>query len=646
MATTQHNLARHVRNCVIVSVVVALVTALAVHWVTTLRVSAEWLSDVQIAMSPPPAEQHPDIVVLAVTEDTLATLPFRAPISRQFVADLLVTLEQKGVRAVGVDILFDQPSNPAEDEVLKHTLENYSKPIVVAVGNEQSDLTPRQRAFQAEYLAATVTGMANLVKHDGTVRYTTLAQPAALGGQPGFAAALAREIGVTLPAKAEHLVVRDMLTDKPFFRVFPAEHAALLPRAWFEDKIVLVGAILPQQDRHRTMLSALGGNRRQMSGVMVHAHMLAQFMDGTGVPNLPIALEWLLLAALAALGFLIVTRSGALYKKVIIAVLLLVAMWVGAITVQRLGGPVLPLFAANMSFTLSLAVSWAYSSREQRAAKRFLRDAFTHFLSPNIINDLVEHPEHMRLGGERRVMSFVFSDIANFTTLSESLQPETLISLLQSYQDGLVEIALGYGATIDRFVGDATLIFFGAPVPQADHAERAVHCARDWDHFCQSFREEQRAKDIELGVTRIGVHTGPAIVGNIGGQRRFAYTAYGDAVNIAARLETVNKQFGTRVCMSSEIAERCPDVQVRPIGNVVLKGKTEPLQVVTISEDLSELAQTEYVNAINALLQHRSGAREQIDALARKHPDDALLAFHQARLMRGGSATEIRLEEK
>ena len=98
--------------------------------------------------------------------------------------------------------------------------------------------------------------------------------------------------------------------------------------------------------------------------------------------------------------------------------------------------------------------------------------------------------------------------------------------------------------------------------------------------------------------------------------------------------------------MSSEIAELCPDVQVRPIGNVVLKGKTEPLQVVTISEDLSELAQTEYVNAINALLQHRSGAREQIDALARKHPDDALLAFHQARLMRGGSATEIRLEEK
>jgi len=646
MATTQHNLARHIRNCVIVSVMVASVTALAVRWVTTLRVSAEWLSDVQIVMLPPPAEQHPDIVVLAVTEDTLATLPFRAPISRQFLADLLVTLEQKGARAVGVDILFDQPTNPGEDAALKHTMENYSKPIVVAVGNAQSDLTPRQRAFQAEYLAATVTGLANLVKHDGTVRFTTITQSAAGGSQLGFAAALAGEIGVTLPTEPEHLVVRDTLTDKPFFRVFPAEHAGLLPRAWFEDKIVLIGGILPQQDRHRTPLSALGGDRRQMPGVMVHAHMLAQFMDGTGIPNLPAALQLLLLVALAALGFLIVTRHGALYTKIVIAVLLLVALWIGAITAQRLGGPVLPLFAANMSFLMSLAVSWAYSSREERAARRFLRDAFMHYLSPNVIDDLVDHPEHMHLGGERRVMSFVFADIANFTALSESLRPEALVSLLQSYQDGMVEIALGYGATIERFVGDATMIFFGAPAPQADHAERAVHCARDWDRFSQSFREQQRAKGVELGITRIGVHTGPAVVGNIGGQRRFAYTAHGDTVNVAARLETANKQFGTRVCMSKAVADHCPDVQVRPIGNVLLKGKTQPVQVVTISEDLSEHEQVEYVDAFNALLQHRSGAREQIDVLARKHPEDALLEFHQAHLMRGGSAAEIRLEEK
>ena len=107
-------------------------------------------------MSPPPSEQHPDIVVLAVTEDTLATLPFRALISRRFLTTVLTTIEQKGVRAVGLDILFDQPTDLAEDAALRLTLENYSKPIVAAIGNEQSNLTPRQLAFQAEYLASTV----------------------------------------------------------------------------------------------------------------------------------------------------------------------------------------------------------------------------------------------------------------------------------------------------------------------------------------------------------------------------------------------------------------------------------------------------------------------------------------------------------
>ncbi len=646
MVTTNNKLARQVRNCLIVAVVVALMTAFAVRWLAALRVSAEWLSDVQVALLPLPADQHQNIVILSLTEDTLATMPFRAPVNRTFLTTLLNDIEKKGVRAVGIDILFDQPTVPVEDAVLKHTLENYSRPIVVAAGNAQSNLTPRQQDFQRQFLSQVTTGLANLVKHDGTVRYTTIAQPADDDGQLGFAATLARELGVALPAEPERLVVHNTIADKPYFRIFPAERAGVLPRTWLDDKIVLIGGILPHQDKHRTSMSALGGSHRLMAGVEVHAHMLAQFIDNTGVPTLPIAGEWLLLVACAVLGFLLVDRFNSLYGKISIAVVLLALLWAAAIVVQRLGGPLLPLFAGTMSFLMSIAISWAYSSRDERAAKRFLREAFTHYLSPNVIDDIVAHPEHMGLGGERRELSFVFSDIADFTSLSESLRPEALVALLQSYQDGMVEIALGYDATIERFVGDSTVVLFGAPVPQADHAKRAVRCARDWDRFCQSFREEQRSQGITLGVTRIGVHTGPAIVGNIGGKRRFAYTAHGDTVNTAARLESANKYFGTRVCMSKEVAESCPDIRVRPIGNVVLKGKTDPVQVVTLSEDLSEFEQTEYIEAFNALLQQRSGARRQLDALARKHPDDALLRFHRTHLMRGGSAAEIRLEEK
>lgn len=646
MAAIQQSIWRHMRNCIIMSLLVALVTALAVWQIVPLRVGAELLSDVQMAMLPRQEEQHPDIVVVAVTEKTYEILQYRSPINRQFLANILLNIEQKGVRAVGLDILHDQPTVPDEDAALRRVLENYSRPIVVAVGNAESKLTARQLEFQAQYLAETATGLINLVKEDGKVRYTSIWQSGVNGERLSFAAALAQEIGVTLPAGSEHFVVRETNSDKQFFRVYPAERVTLLPSAWFEDKIVLIGAILPHQDGHQTPLSVMGGEDRLLSGVMVHAHMLAQFIDGIRLPILSKETEWILLAVFAALGFMIVTRQGGLAGQIMLAVLVLAALWVGAFAVQVYGGPLLPLFSTTMSFGLSLFISWMYSSREERVARRFLRNVFTHYLSPNVIEDLVENPAHLELGGERCDMSFVFADLANYTALSESVEPETLVELVQSYQDGLVEIALGYEATIERFVGDATMIFFGAPVPQPDHAERALHCARDWDRFSQKFREKQRAKGIELGVTRIGVHSGPAVVGNIGGKRRFAYTAHGDTVNVAARLETANKQFGTRVCVSKDTSDRCPDVQVRPVGNVVLKGRSEPVEVLTISEDLSPHAQSEYVEAFNALVQNRTDAREQIDALARKYPDDRLLAFHQARLMQGGSGTEVRLENK
>ena len=645
MATTRHNPARYVRDGIIMSLAVALVTALAVRWVTMLRVSAEWLTDVQVALSPR-AEQHSDIIILAITEDTLATLPFREPINRGFIADVLEILEQKGVRAVGLDILFDQPTNPDDDSRLRRTLENYSVPIIVATGYEESGLTPAQQSFQTEFLDGVATGLANLVKRDGTVRFTTTGLPGPTGERPTFAAALAHEVGVTPPDMAEHFVVRRTMTDTPFIRVFPAERTAILPAPWFEDKIVLIGGVLPNKDQHQTPLSALRGDYRKMPGVEVHAQMLAQFIDDSGIPVLPVGLEWLLLVALATISFLICVRIARLSAAIGLAVLMLLVLWTGAIAVLYIGGPVLPLFSATMSLLLSLGASWAYASREERAAKRFLRDAFAHYLSPNIIEDLAKHPDHLQLGGEQRNISFVFADIADFTSLSESLSPETLVLVLQSYQDGLVEIALSHGATIERFVGDATMIMFSAPVLQPDHAQRAVRCVRDWDLFCQSFRKKQQAQGVDLGITRIGAHTGPAVVGNIGGHRRFAYTAHGDAVNVAARLESANKQFGTRVCMSKALADRCPDIRVRPIGNVRLKGKSQVVPVVTLAEDMALDAYNEYSDAFSAMMQNRSDAREQIDALAHKYPEDSLIAFHKKRLAEGGTGIEVMLEYK
>lgn len=645
MSTARNEIKRHGRNGAVIALLVALASWLSIEYVTVLRMSAEWLGDIQVAVAEPAAPQHPDIVVLAITEDTYATLPFRAPINRGFLADVLTSLQAKNVRAVGVDVVFDQPTNPDEDARLKAMIENYDRPLVIGIGNAEADLTPRQLAFQAKYLAQADVGLVNLPKRDGTVRETFIRRENVDDEQIAFSAALARAVGALLPENTERLVFRSTKSAQPYIRRFPIENSSLLPVTWLEDRIVLIGAILPHQDRHRTAASALGGDLSEAPGVLIHAYMLAQYLDGTSVRTLSWPWHMLLLVAVAGAGFSIVNASGAIGWKVAGAIACLATYWTMAVFVQHAGGPMLPLLSATLCLTLTIGVSWAYTTREERAAKRFLREAFTHYMSANVIEDLIKNPEHLHLSGDKRKMSFVFADIESFTRLSESIDPQLLVELLRDYQDGLVEIALNFGATIERFVGDATMIFFGAPVPQPDHAKRAVRCALKWDEFCLEYRRKMALRGVKMGITRIGVHTGQAVVGNIGGRRRFAYTAHGDTVNIAARLETANKEFGTRVCMSREVADCCPDLRVRPVGNILLKGKKEPIDVVTPATEMTEKAHSEYLCAFQAMRDETVGARDQIAALAREYPDDRLIAFHNTRIQAGGRGSLVHMEQ-
>ena len=161
---------------------------------------------------------------------------------------------------------------------------------------------------------------------------------------------------------------------------------------------------------------------------------------------------------------------------------------------------------------------------------------------------------------------------------------------MNEYFDGTCEIILDHGGTIEKFVGDALHVMFNAPLDQPDHQQRAVACALALDAFCQAFVVHQRSRKINFGVTRIGVNTGVTVVGNFGGANRFDYSATGDAINTAARLESVNKQIGTRVCVSGTTIEHCHGVPCRPVGELVLKGKSESVaafEPMSSSEDFS-----------------------------------------------------------
>ena len=285
-------------------------------------------------------------------------------------------------------------------------------------------------------------------------------------------------------------------------------------------------------------------------------------------------------------------------------------------------------------------------ARQRQAAAERAYASLSRYFSPNIAQRLANDTESVDLGGQRREIASLFSDIAGFTALVETLEPTVLAPLLNEYLTGMTDIVFTQDGTVAKIVGDALHVLFGAPREQPDHAARAVACALSLDEFAEAFRERCNKRGIPLGITRIGVHAGTAIVGNFGGGRFFDYTAYGDTVNVAARLETANKQLGTRICVSAALAEAVEDFRGRPIGDLVLRGKAEvmrafePLQ----EQQYKDGAAKSYLEAFSLLEKNDPGAIAAFAAHVGKYRDDQLAAFHLRRLLNGATGTRITMD--
>ena len=207
-------------------------------------------------------------------------------------------------------------------------------------------------------------------------------------------------------------------------------------------------------------------------------------------------------------------------------------------------------------------------ARRRQAEAERAHASLSRYFSPNLAETLASDAAAMDLGGQRREIATLFSDIAGFTALVETIEPDVLGPLLNDYLTGMTDLVFAHDGTVAKIVGDALHVLFGAPGEQPDHAARAVNCVLALDEYAEEFRERWRKNDVALGVTRIGVHAGPAIVGNFGGGRFFDYTAYCDTVNVAARLEAANKQLGTRICVSATLAAKVQGFEGRPVGDL------------------------------------------------------------------------------
>src|SRR5450755_1705107 len=285
-------------------------------------------------------------------------------------------------------------------------------------------------------------------------------------------------------------------------------------------------------------------------------------------------------------------------------------------------------------------------ARRRQAEAERAHASLSRYFSPNLAERLASDADAIDLSGQRREIATLFTDIASFTALVETLEPDVLGPLLNDYLTGMTDLVFAHDGTVAKIVGDALHVLFGAPGEQPDHASRAVACALALDEYAQAFRGRWQKKRITLGVTRIGVHAGPAIVGNFGGGRFFDYTAYGDTINIAARLEAANKQLGTRICVSEILAAKAQDFRGRPVGDLMLRGRTEVLRAFEplSAEQYEDSATQIYLDAWAKLEAGDPGAIAAFAAHVGKYADDQLASFHLKRLLNGATGTQIAMD--
>jgi adenylate cyclase len=434
-------------------------------------------------------------------------------------------------------------------------------------------------------------------------------------------------------------------------RLLPAKSVldGTAPADRLQGNIVLVGSSAAGLMDLRT--NPLG---QSMPGVLAHALALEQIVSGYSLqrPAWASALEALLLSLGSLVMGLVALAANARRAALVLAAALAstgAGAWIAFTTGQLLIDAVNPALAMVLVFGVASGYHLWVSERQQR----WLRTAFSRYVSPNRVAHLLEHPEQLHLGGQRQVCSFVFTDLVGFTPMMESRDPAQVVTLLNDYLEAMLVIVFKFEGTLDRFVGDAMVVLFSAPVEQEDHRQRAMNCALEMDAFATAYAIHMQATGLAWGLTRIGVHSGEVIVGNFGGKTLFDYRALGDPINTAARLETVNKHLGTRVCVSQAILDGCVGADVRVVGRLLLKGKSQALQVFTPTATLDAAACAapgDYAKALE-LLQTGEGhdaqaALAQFEALAQLHPYDPLVALHLKRMRHGASDDLIVMSDK
>ncbi|MGH6980581.1 MAG: CHASE2 domain-containing protein, partial [Stellaceae bacterium] len=554
------------------------------------------VQDIRIATMLPPEPQDPNVVIVAVTEDTLKQFPYRSPVDRGFLAKLLTSLDAKKPRAIGLDVLFDQPTEPDKDRTLKETMATLKTPLYVSYSDNKQIVDPAQLKYLDDFLPPKIRARAEFSVDpvDGTVRWIFPGIKGIDGRYiPGLARALAARAGVETAPVTEEIVWHgrpDSAT--PAFKIFPAHVVPLLPAAWFANKVVLIGEVVSLTDRHRTPFAVVyPGLRGQLPGVEIHADAVAQLIAGRHSQRLDFAAEIFLVLVMAALGaaFGLLHRHLGFYLAVGAAIMVL--FWVAGFAATYFSGVMAPLLEPSVAFLLAMWGTDAITGRQARRQREFIQSAFSRYLNPQLVKRLADDPTMLKLGGEMRDLTLMFSDIRSFTTISERFNAQELTHFVNRFMTPMSDAILAAGGTIDKYMGDAIMAFWNAPVDDPAHAEHACRAAlamrSELVRFNAGLKAEAEAAHHPFTPVRIGIgiNTGECCVGNMGTPQRLNYSVLGDEVNVCSRLEGQSKTYGVDIVVNEPTANECAGFAYLELDLILVKGKTRPVRIFTLVGD-------------------------------------------------------------
>lgn len=582
---------------------------------------------------------HSDIIIIEMGQEADQEIPYKYPWPTYIYANLIENLNRAGVKAIAIDVIFDQPDMyaPKNDTLFAEAVAKYENVVLASRYQRRVEQMREQSSYVnpidvVRRANPNPSGLVNTVNdRDGFLRKYLLQLSHLNERRYALSLELIRllyedeefetynedgyldfgpfkiptfsgnqmHLNYYGPSRTfEFLGMEYVIDDKDFdtvtereafeMNLFDDPEIGILHRDILRDKIVLVGATMPElQDFHPVPMKR--GDSNQMAGVEIHAHALQMILDQNYLRSAGLYSHFfilLLLSVIIVLG----ARYLSPWKGLFLTIAVLLS-WLTASYYIFVEHQIILLYTGPI-----LAVIFGYSGvnayqyfREEREKKR-IREMFSSYVSPELVDRMIETDDAFRLGGKEMELTAFFSDVANFSTLSEQLSASKLIELMNEYLEEMTQIVMEEEGTLDKYIGDAVMAFYGAPLQVEGHPLKACRSALKMQGALSGLRgrwkrrDQTLPKDVLNFRIRIGINTGEMVVGNMGSSQRFNYTILGDNVNIAARCEAACKKYGISIMVTEHTKSAVESINseqmcFRFLDNIKVKGREAPLKV-------------------------------------------------------------------